>query len=78
MEFNPLAGVRPELSAYAGLLNKLGFAITQEVASSLNIPGTILSKTRTNENGAKKFSIEERNGCLSTSEVSGGDRRQKQ
>ena len=55
-----------------------GLLVTQEVASSLNIPGTILSKTRTNENGAKKFSIEERNGCLSTSEVSGGDRRQKQ
>jgi hypothetical protein len=35
-------------------------------------------KNLNSENGAKKFVTEERNGCLITSEASGGDRRQEQ
>jgi hypothetical protein len=52
-------------------------ACHQEVASSPNIPGTILSKNQNHENGAKQVVTGERNGCLSTSEASGGDPRQE-
>ena len=74
---------RPARSGGSPLLEPGNLAISQrpachqEVATSPNIPGTILSKNQNHENGAKQFVTEERNGCLSTLEASGGGPRQE-